>query len=166
LSASNNAFHGDGSIAIGSISNADAQFGTWRGVNLAAADQTDHTGNNVYLVGPTLYGDSYMTGTVDITDLTVLSNNFGQSGVGWQGGDWFGTGTVDITDLTALSANYGKTMPWYGDYSSGATAVLPPPSAGIASASPSAVPEPAAAMLLLVATMGIGSVRWLRRKRS
>jgi predicted outer membrane repeat protein len=54
-------------------------------------------------------GDSNFDGTVNLTDLLTVLNNYGQSGKGWTDGDFNFDGTVNLTDLLALLNNYGQS---------------------------------------------------------
>jgi hypothetical protein len=47
---------------------------------------------------------------VDLDDLTILLQNFGDSGVDVSG-DLDGNGTVDLDDLTVLLQNFGQPCP-------------------------------------------------------
>ena len=82
------------------------------------------------LVG-TLFGDADLDGSIQFSDFLALSANFSQQG-GWAEGDFNGSGDIQFADFLVLSANFGKS----------ATAVA-------------AVPEPSAAMLLLVGLVGL-----------
>ena len=56
-----------------------------------------------------LPGDANFDGTVNFSDLLILSQHYGQSGE-WVDGDFNGGGTVDFADLLTLAQNYGKTQ--------------------------------------------------------
>lgn len=58
---------------------------------------------------PALVGDTNFDGTVNLTDLLTLLNNYGESGKDWQDGDFNYDGTVNLTDLLALLNNYGQS---------------------------------------------------------
>lgn len=85
------------------------------------------------LIERTLIGDTNLDGTVNLTDLLALLNNFDQTGATWSQGDFNYDGTVNLTDLLGLLNNYGQTA------------------SSSAFASPHAVPEPALTGLALVA---------------
>jgi len=57
-----------------------------------------------------LTGDLNADGKVNLTDLMILKDNFGQTGVGLPG-DISGDGLVDLTDLMVLRDNFGSTAP-------------------------------------------------------
>jgi hypothetical protein len=84
----------------------------------------------------TFFGDADLNKTVEFADFLSLTNGFDMPG-GWANGDFDGNGTVLFPDFLLLSSNFGKS----------ATAVA-------------AVPEPNAAMLLLVGLLGL-----VRRRR-
>jgi len=79
----------------------------------------------------TFFGDADLNKEVAFADFLHLANTFSRTG-GWAAGDFDGSGTVLFPDFLLLSANFGKS----------ATAVA-------------AVPEPNAAMLLLVGLVGL-----------
>ncbi|QNN21531.1 hypothetical protein HED60_04330 [Planctomycetales bacterium ZRK34] len=59
---------------------------------------------------PAITGDANQDGSVDIADLTRLSQNYGlQNYAEWLGGDFNHDGTVDIADLVLLSQHYGES---------------------------------------------------------
>ncbi len=87
---------------------------------------------NEEVLSNALPGDANLDGRVDINDLTIVLGHYGQTGLTWTQGAFTGDGTVDINDLTIVLANYGATV-------GGAAA-----GTGLA-----AVPEPAAAILLV-----------------
>jgi hypothetical protein len=102
------------------------------------SEQVDATiGGGLQLVGgaPNVPGDTNADGVVDLTDLNNVRNNFGGSGLGDTNGD----GSIDLEDLNAVRNNFGAT------------------------ASPSAVPEPAS--FALAALTGIGALLFGKRRR-
>lgn len=97
------------------------------------------------LIKFTLIGDANLDGTVNLTDLLALLNNYGQTSEDWSDGDFNYDGTVNLTDLLALLNNYGQ-------------------SATLAESSFSSarvVPEPATVGLF---TLGLGSFLTRRRR--
>ena len=70
-----------------------------------------------------------MDGVVDLLDLDILGSNFGATGASWTQGDFNGDGVVDLLDLDILGGNFGAMAS-------------------------TAVPEPAAVVLLLCALAG------------
>ncbi len=85
----------------------------------------------------TFFGDADLDQEVALADFMSLSKSFSAPG-GWAAGDFDGSGNVQFADFLLLSANFGKS----------ATAVA-------------AVPEPNAAMLLLVGLVGFVQSRWI-----
>ena len=88
------------------------------------------------VVGPGLMADFNGDGAVDLLDLDILGSNFGMPGDG-STGDANGDGTVDLLDLDILGSEFGMSA-----------------------ANGTAIPEPAAALLALVAATSFG----LRRR--
>lgn len=58
------------------------------------------------LLKTTLIGDANLDGTVNLTDLLALLNNYDETGRDWAEGDFNYDGTVNLTDLLALLNNY------------------------------------------------------------
>jgi len=54
-----------------------------------------------------LPGDANEDGCVDLLDLDILGQHYGQSG-GWSEGDFSNDGTVNLVDLDILGAHYGE----------------------------------------------------------
>jgi lysophospholipase L1-like esterase len=61
------------------------------------------------LVEYALVGDTNLDGTVNLTDLLTLLNNYGQTSRDWAQGDFNYDGTVNLTDLLSLLNNYGQS---------------------------------------------------------
>ena len=87
-------------------------------------------------------GDANGDGRVDINDLTIVLNNYGQSGMSWSQGSMDGdpTGTIDINDLSIVLGNYGTS------YSAGAALAT--------------VPEPCTLSLLAAGVAGLLGYAW------
>ena len=90
------------------------------------------------IVGPTLMADFNGDGSVDLLDLDILGSNFGMPGDGTTG-DADGNGTVDLLDLDILGGEFGMSA-----------------------ANGAAVPEPGAALLALIASVGLRPRRGAR----
>ncbi len=82
---------------------------------------------NSLLVGAELLGDANIDGTVDLTDLSTVLNNFGSSTSAWTSGNFDGSATIDLTDLSDVLNNFGASNP----------------NASVASSPIAAAPEPA-----------------------
>jgi len=54
-------------------------------------------------------GDADLDGTVGFSDLNILAQNYGQSGLYWQQGDFNGDGVVNFADFQILMENFGST---------------------------------------------------------
>lgn len=78
------------------------------------------------LIATTLVGDTNLDGTVNLTDLLSLLNNYGESGKDWSQGDFNYDGTVNLTDLLALLNNYGQSTT-IASTSLNSTRVVPEP---------------------------------------
>lgn len=51
--------------------------------------------------------DANLDGQVNLTDLTLLASNYGQSNANWDQGDFNYSGTVDLSDLSLLATDFG-----------------------------------------------------------
>jgi len=87
----------------------------------------------------TALGDAQLDWTVDVLDLAILANHFGEVEATWFDGDFNGDGVVDVLDLAVVANNFGA-----GGGAGGGT-----------------VPEPGA--LLLLAVGAAGAARRRRR---
>jgi hypothetical protein len=58
----------------------------------------------------TLVGDTNLDGTVNLTDMLALLNNYGQSGRDWSQGSFNYNGSVNLTDLLEMLNNYGQRV--------------------------------------------------------
>ena len=100
-------------------------------------------GNSV-LVGAELIGDSNADGSVDLTDLSTVLNNFGSTTSAWTSGNFDGATTIDLTDLSDVLNNFGATNP----------------NASFAAPAVTATPEPTS-----LAMVGLGAAALLRRRK-
>ena len=62
-----------------------------------------------FTVGYTYYGDTNLSGTVDTSDFTALSQHFNQATTKWADGDFNYDGVVNALDFNALATNFGAT---------------------------------------------------------
>ena len=93
--------------------------GSWNGPGgiLSAAAHGDSTHLGVgYIdvaggvkIGETYLGDADLNGSVGISDLNTVFNNFGKSGMSWSQGDFDYNGGVGISDLNVVFNNFAKT---------------------------------------------------------
>ncbi|MEQ9460536.1 MAG: dockerin type I domain-containing protein [Phycisphaeraceae bacterium] len=56
-----------------------------------------------------LFGDTDLSGTVDLIDLSILATNFDSTG-GWAQGDVNTDGLIDLIDLSFLASNFGQSI--------------------------------------------------------
>ncbi len=62
------------------------------------------------IVAYTLYGDANLDGKVNLSDLGILGDNYGRTGMTWQEGDFNYDGVVNLSDLGYLGDNYGRAL--------------------------------------------------------
>ncbi len=128
-------------FAIAVMDNAVLGKTTFGGVKVDASS---------VLVSAELIGDTNADGSVDLTDLSTILNNFGGTTSAWTSGNFDGAPTIDLTDLSDVLNNFGASNPHASD-------VAPAPAFGAAVA---AAPEPTS-----LALFGIGAVALLRRRK-
>ena len=107
----------------------------------------DDNVNKLITVAWTLYGDANLDGTVNLSDLGFLGDNYGAtSGGTWAKGDFNYDGQVNLSDLGFLGDQYGKSV------------------AGFVTAGPvgNAAPEPSSLLMLALVAISIGVWRLLR----
>ncbi len=84
-------------------------------IDNALAGKTSFAGKsanaNSILIGPELLGDANIDGSVDLTDLSTLLNNFGAPLPDWSSGNFDGASTIDLTDLSDVLNNFGQSLP-------------------------------------------------------
>ncbi len=101
------------------------------------------TMNYEVIVAYTLYGDATLNGAVDISDLSVLGQNWNQSGKVWSQGDFNYDGKVDISDLAYMGQNWNQSDVGHA----------------------AAIPEPSSLALLVGAGLMLGGLAAMRRRR-
>jgi hypothetical protein len=112
-------------------------------------------------VAYTLLGDANLDGLVNGSDFNILAANFNQSITGWDQGDFNYDGLVNAADFNELAANFNQGVS--GAASAGDVAALDAFAVANGLSLPtSSVPEPASAVMLVVAGLGILA----RRRRS
>ena len=84
------------------LDNAITHFTTFGGAPVDA---------NSLLLSPELLGDANADGSVDLTDLSTILNNFGATTQNWTSGNFDGAQTIDLTDLSDVLNNFGATNP-------------------------------------------------------
>ena len=62
---------------------------------------------NSLLLAPELLGDANADGTVDLTDLSTVLNNFGATTANWTDGNFDNQASIDLTDLSDVLNNFG-----------------------------------------------------------
>ncbi|HUO07212.1 MAG TPA: hypothetical protein VM008_02685 [Phycisphaerae bacterium] len=127
-------------FAIAVLDNALTHFTTFGGLSMDA---------NSILITPALLGDANADGHVDLTDLSIVLNNFGSSTADWSTGNFDGASSIDLTDLSDVLNNFGLSYPT----AAGAAA-------SIITSSPA--PEPASLTLTMLALPALLK----RRKRN
>ena len=60
------------------------------------------------LLMPTYLGDANLDSAVDLSDLSIVLNNFGSTNSSWLGGNFDGAATIDLTDLSDVLNNFGS----------------------------------------------------------
>jgi hypothetical protein len=56
-----------------------------------------------------MVGDANVDGKVDLSDLSIVLNNFGQATSSWVAGNFDGAATINLTDLSDVLNNFGQT---------------------------------------------------------
>ena len=105
--------------------------------------------SNSILVGAELAGDANIDGTVDLSDLSTVLNDFGSTTSNWTSGNFDGAASIDLTDLSDVLNNFGATNPNASDEAAGG---------GLKAAL--ATPEPASLLVL-----GVGAAAASIRRR-
>ena len=93
---------GPANMGLAVVDNAITNFATFGGV---AAD-----GNSI-LLSQELLGDANLDGSVDLTDLSTVLNDFGTATPAWTAGNFDGASTIDLTDLSDVLNNFGSSNP-------------------------------------------------------
>ncbi len=89
-------------------------------------------------LAPQLLGDANLDGNVDLSDLSVVLNNFGKTTSAWTDGNFDNANTIDLTDLSDVLNNFGTTSTTTSSQLPTTNFQLPP----------SPTPEPASLLLL------------------
>jgi autotransporter-associated beta strand protein len=104
------------------------------------------------LVKYTYYGDGNLDGKVDGSDYSLIDNGFLRHATGWLNGDFNYDGSVNGSDYTLIDNSFNTQ-------STSLLAAVAQPTAQMASAQTSPVPEPAAVLLATAAAVGALSRR-------
>ena len=112
----------DLSASIRQLIVAGRNGGNWQGHGITSSDASlspgkfgvgwvDQTSSHLVTIRGTWLGDANLDGKVNVTDLGILSTNFGKkSGEVWAQGDFNYDGAVNVTDLGLLATNFGKSV--------------------------------------------------------
>lgn len=107
-------------------------------------------------------GDSNLDGIVNLEDLALLADNFGQSSaadwddITWTEGDYNGDGTVNLADLALMATNFGQSTSLFNGGGSASSMTFEEALSTVS------IPEPGSFGLLLLASVG-GMLRRNRR---
>ncbi len=87
-------------FAIAVLDNAVTNFSTFGNIPVDT---------NSILLSPELLGDANADGSIDLTDLSTLLNNFGAATLAWTSGNFDGAPIIDLTDLSDTLNNFGAS---------------------------------------------------------
>jgi hypothetical protein len=97
------------------LTSSTAKLDPQHRTGIGYADSADGTGinptPNSIKLRYTLYGDTTLDRTVDLTDFTFLAASFNQTGTGWTKGDVNYDAKTDLTDFTYLASNFNQSLP-------------------------------------------------------
>jgi len=128
--------------------------GTTSGATLYSTFDGTSSSNSVVLVKYTYYGDANLDGQVDGSDYSRIDYGYTAHATGWFNGDFNYDGVVDGSDYTLIDNAFNTQ-------GASLASLIAAPTAQVAGAPNSAVPEPAG-----VALLGIGAAGLLRRRRT
>jgi hypothetical protein len=162
-----------GSMTGNGILSSTAAADTTHLTTLGMLPNNDGTGTAIYstfdgqpavatdmLIKYTYYGDANLDGKVDGSDYSRIDNGSLMGLTGWSNGDFNYDGVIDGSDYTLIDNAYNTQGAQLSAQVAAATALIAEGSAA------SAVPEPAAACLLICSSIGLLGRRRISRLHS
>ncbi len=125
-------------MGIAILDNAVTNFSTFGG---------EPVNTNSLLLSRELLGDANADGNVDLTDVSIVLDNFGSATPNWTSGNFDFSPTIDLTDLSDVLDNFGVSNP--------NSAML----TGSALAAPAPEPASLSAILFSTAVLHLGRRR-------
>ncbi len=87
--------------ALAILDNAATAFISFAGLSVDA---------DSIIVAAELIGDANADGTIDLSDLSTVLNNFGATTPAWTSGNFDDQPTIDLTDLSDVLNNFGQSL--------------------------------------------------------
>ncbi|MGN6370077.1 MAG: glycosyl hydrolase family 28 protein [Phycisphaerae bacterium] len=128
-------------------------------LDISGLSVTATSGNAFNLYGDTPLGDANGDGTVDLSDLSIVLNHFGETTSARSLGNFDGAPTINLTDLSDVVNHFGLS------FANGGLAPGAPMMAaanGVANLAASSAPEPGTLAVLGSAAVLMGSRRRVR----
>jgi hypothetical protein len=108
----------------------------------------DNTTTKQVTVAYTVYGDATVNGSVDLSDLAALGQNWNGAGKSWAQADFNYDGSVNLSDMAALAQHWNQSVAGFS----------------MALESTMAAPEPGTLTLLAGASLGLLAYAGRRRR--